>query len=62
MHANRFGRKIKLPPTVAIRHQLLMMMLEDEIRAVPEGDQFKKNESAALRMLLRLKRPRIRMD
>jgi hypothetical protein len=31
-----------------------MMMLEDEIRAVPEGDQFKKNESAALHILLRL--------
>jgi hypothetical protein len=54
MHANQFGRKIKLPSTAAIRYQLLMMMLEDEIRAVPEGDQFKKNESAALHILLRL--------
>lgn len=62
MHANRFGGKIKPPSTAVIKHQLLMMVLEDETRAVPEGDQFKKNESAALRMLLRLKRPRIRMD
>ena len=55
MHANQFGRKIKLLSTAAIRYQLLMMMLEDEIRAVPESDQPKKNESAALRILLRLK-------
>jgi hypothetical protein len=58
MHANRFGRKIKPPSTVAIKHQLLMMMLEDEVRAVPTGDQFKGKESIALGMLLRLKRPR----
>lgn len=27
----RFGRKLKLPSTRSIKHQLLMMMLQDEI-------------------------------
>jgi len=34
MRDHRFGRKIKLPSTAAIKHELLMMMFEDEIRAV----------------------------
>jgi hypothetical protein len=37
MLSHRFGRKLKLPSTAAIKHQLLMLMLEDEIRAVPAG-------------------------
>jgi hypothetical protein len=57
MRPNRFGSKIKLPSTVAIKHQLLIMMLEDEIRAIPAGGHFKENESTALRMLGQLKRP-----
>jgi hypothetical protein len=47
MRAHRFGSKIELPSTVAIKHQLLTMMFEDEIRAVPPGELFKENESAA---------------
>jgi hypothetical protein len=58
MRPNRFGRKIKLPSTVAIKHQLLLMMFEDEVRAIPAGGHFKENESTALRMLRRLKRLR----
>ena len=30
----RFGRKLKLPSTHAIKHQLLMMMLRDERNAI----------------------------
>jgi len=33
MLKNRFGRKIKLPATVAIKHQIRKSMLEDAIRA-----------------------------
>ena len=35
MFRHRFGRKLKLPSTAAIKHQLLLLMLEDEIRAIP---------------------------
>jgi hypothetical protein len=54
MRGQRFGRKIKLPSTRAIKHQLLTMMFEDEIRALPPGSVFKENESPALAQLYRL--------
>ena len=48
MLKQRFGRKLKLPSTRAIKHQILMQMLEDEIRAVRPGESFDENGSAAL--------------
>ena len=33
MHTHRFGRKLKLPSTVAIKHGILKMMLQDELKA-----------------------------
>jgi hypothetical protein len=33
METRRFGRKIKLPATIAIRHQIRKLMLEDAIKA-----------------------------
>jgi hypothetical protein len=30
--ASRFGRKIKLPATIAIKHQLRMLMAQDEAK------------------------------
>jgi hypothetical protein len=33
METRRFGRKIKLPATAAIKHQIMKLMLEDAIRA-----------------------------
>lgn len=48
------GRKIKLPATIAIKHQLLTMMFEDEISAIPSGERFKESQSPALAMLRRL--------
>jgi hypothetical protein len=33
MHTHRFGRKLKLPSTVAIKHDILRMMLEGEVKA-----------------------------
>jgi hypothetical protein len=33
MRTHRFGRKIKLPSTIAIRHQIKKSMLEDAVRA-----------------------------
>jgi hypothetical protein len=55
MRAQRFGNKIKLPSTMAIKHQLLMMMFEDEIRAIQPDGFFNENESPALAMLQRLR-------
>ena len=57
MRAHRFGNKIKLPSTLAIKHQLLTMMFEDEIRAIPTGGHFEENELPALAMLQRLSSP-----
>jgi hypothetical protein len=32
MHTHRFGRKIELPATIAIKHQLRKMMFEDLVK------------------------------
>jgi len=34
MHTYRFGRKLKLPATIAIKHQLRKLMFEDAIKKV----------------------------
>jgi hypothetical protein len=33
MQTNRFGRKLKLPSTIAIKHQIRKLMLDDLIKA-----------------------------
>jgi hypothetical protein len=33
MHTHRFGRKLKLPSTIAIKHGILKLMLLDELKA-----------------------------
>jgi hypothetical protein len=38
MPTHRFGRKIKLPSTIAIKHQIKKSMFEDAVKAeVAEG-------------------------
>jgi hypothetical protein len=32
MRTHRFGRKIKLPATVVIKHQIRMLMAQDELK------------------------------
>jgi hypothetical protein len=32
MHTYRFGRKLKLPATIAIKHQIRKLMFEDLVR------------------------------
>ena len=32
MHTYRFGRKLKLPATIAIKHQLRKLMFEDLVK------------------------------
>lgn len=38
MRTHRFGRKIKLPATIVIKHQIRMVMAHDEVKKVE--DQF----------------------
>ena len=33
MHTRRFGRKLKLPSTVAIKYAILRLMVQDELKA-----------------------------
>ena len=54
MRNYRFGSKIRLPSTVAIKHQLLTLMLEDELRATPPDQLFDEKASPALGRLRRL--------
>jgi len=56
MKTHRFGQKIKLHSTLAIKHQILTSMLEDEIRAVPTGSVFEASTSPALASLRKLRR------
>ena len=32
MHTHRFGRRLKLPATIAIKHQIRKLMFEDLVR------------------------------
>jgi hypothetical protein len=54
MKEQRFGRKIIPPSTIGIKHQLLEMMLEDEIAASLDRSSFDEKKSPALAMLRRL--------
>jgi hypothetical protein len=37
MRTHRFGRKIKLPATIAIKHQIRKLMLEGAVKTAEEG-------------------------
>jgi hypothetical protein len=34
MRTHRFGRKLKLPSTIAIKHQIKMLMFEDALKNI----------------------------
>ncbi len=51
----RFGTKLKLPSCAAIKHQLLVMMLEDEIRSLQSGQSFVSDKSPAIAALRKLR-------
>lgn len=54
MESRRFGKKLTLPATVAIKRQFYMLMLADEIGSMPSGQTFKPDNSDALKKLRRL--------
>jgi hypothetical protein len=37
MHTYRFGRQLKLPATIAIKHQIRKLMLEDSLEKAAAG-------------------------
>jgi hypothetical protein len=37
MRTHRFGRKIKLPATIAIKHQIRKLMFEDAVKTAEAG-------------------------
>jgi hypothetical protein len=45
MHTHRFGMKIKLPSTIAIKHQLRKMMFDDLVK---QAENAEKAEKAAV--------------
>lgn len=48
----RFGQKIRMPSTTAIKHQILSHMLEDEIQAASgSGRKFNAETSPAVHSL-----------
>jgi hypothetical protein len=37
MHTHRFGRKLKLPSTIALKHQIRKLMFEDSVKKAEAG-------------------------
>lgn len=58
MKTHRFGQRIKLPSTLAIKRQVLTLLLEDEIRAVPADAVFEPTTSPALASFRKLRHHR----
>jgi hypothetical protein len=55
MRTHRFGRKIKLPATIAIKHQLRKLMFEDSIKkaeAKARAEVFREQPSEETRPLV----------
>jgi hypothetical protein len=47
MHTHRFGKKITLPATIAIKHQLRKLMLEDLIKEEEKAEVIARTEATA---------------
>ena len=52
---HRFGRKVRLHSTTAIKYQILTLMLEDEIRFAPGNSIFQDQKSPAIAALRKLR-------
>ncbi len=55
MMNHRFGRKLRLHSTTAIKHQILTLVLEDEIRAARGNTTFQAQKSPAIAALRKLR-------
>ena len=47
MQTHRFGKKIKLPSTMAIKHQLRKLMFEDLVKEAGEAEAVARAEASA---------------
>jgi hypothetical protein len=54
MKTHRFGKKIRPHSTRAIKHQMLTLTLEDELRALPVNSTFQRDTSPAIKALQKL--------
>ena len=48
MHTHRFGRRLKLPATIAIKHQIRKLMFEDlvkEAEAIARAEAVRRSSS-----------------
>jgi hypothetical protein len=48
MYTHRFGRKIKLPSTIAIKHQIRKLMAHDELKKAEAEARAKASELSRL--------------
>jgi len=58
MHTHRFGKKIKLPSTIAIKHQIRKLMWEDlvkETEVIARADKKLESEGKADKAAARCK-------
>jgi hypothetical protein len=44
MRTHRFGKKIKLPATIAIKHQLMKLMFEESVEEAAEAESIAGSE------------------
>jgi hypothetical protein len=42
MQTSRFGRKLKLPATIAIKHQVKQLMFEDAVKTAEAEQELKQ--------------------
>jgi len=49
MHTYRFGRKLKLPATIAIKHQISKLMFEDSVKKAAAGARAEANSRTTVR-------------
>jgi len=45
MRTHRFGKKVKLPSTIAIKHQLRKLIFEDLVKEAEEGEVIARAET-----------------
>ncbi len=47
MNTHRFGKKIKLPATIAIKHQLMKLMFEESVKEAEGAEASERTEVIA---------------
>jgi hypothetical protein len=45
MHTHRFGRRLKLPATIAIKYQIRQLMFDKEAEAIARAEAIRRSSS-----------------